>query len=81
VAVNANQLTWIGNKGDVIQDFANDPNQSVNHAILLVGWDNTKNAWIFKNSWGTDWGSSGFGFVGYNCNNIGWGAAWVIASP
>ena len=81
VAVNASQLTWMGNTGDVIQDFTNDPTQSVNHAILLVGWDNSKNAWIFKNSWGP-WGiqDSGFGYVGYGCNNIGWGAAWVIAA-
>src|SRR5271157_418675 len=82
VAVKADQLTWMGNAGDVIQDFTNDPNASVNHAILLVGWDNSKNAWIFKNSWGP-WGiqDSGFGYVGYGCNNIGWGAAWVIAAP
>jgi len=82
VAVNANQLSWAGNAGDVIQDFTNDPNQSVNHAILLVGWDDSKSAWIFKNSWGA-WGiqDSGFGYVGYGYNNIGWGAAWVIAAP
>jgi C1A family cysteine protease len=82
VAVKADQLTWMGNAGDVIQDFTNDSNASVNHAILLVGWDNSKQAWIFKNSWG-QWGiqDSGFGYVGYNCNNIGWGAAWVICAP
>jgi hypothetical protein len=79
VAVKADELTWIGNRGDVIQDFANDPSANVNHAIVLVGWDNSMSTWIIKNSWGP-WGmeDSGFGYVRYGCNNIGWGAAWVI---
>jgi C1A family cysteine protease len=80
--VNANLLTWTGNTGTVLQDFANDPTQSVTHAILIVGWDNTQGAWIIKNSWGA-WGinDSGFGYVKYQCNNIGWGAAWVKTAP
>jgi hypothetical protein len=79
VAVMANEFTWMGNAGDVIQDFPNNLSASVNHAVVLVGWDNSKNAWIFKNSWGP-WGiqDSGFGYMRYGCNNIGWGAAWVI---
>ena len=46
------------------------------HAVSLVGWDDnyqgedslgdyTKGAWIFKNSWGTDWGDNGFGYLAY----------------
>jgi len=29
-------------------------NPSINHAVLLVGYD--KNRWIIKNQWGTNWG-------------------------
>jgi hypothetical protein len=47
------------------------------HSVSLVGWDDnyngrdslgryTKGAWIFKNSWGTDWGDDGFGYLSYN---------------
>jgi C1A family cysteine protease len=31
------------------------------HAILIVGY--TPTAWIFRNSWGTSWGHSGYGFL------------------
>jgi len=31
-----------------------------NHAIVLVGWDNSDNSWIAMNSWGPSWGQKGF---------------------
>ena len=51
----------------------------INHAVTLVGWDDTKGAWRIKNSWGTGWGESGFMWIAYGCNQIGYGAAWVQA--
>ena len=46
------------------------------HAVSIVGWDDdynnydslgnyAKGAWIFKNSWGDDWGDNGFGYLSY----------------
>lgn len=35
------------------------------HAVAVVGYDDSKNAWIIKNSWGKGWGKSGFGFIRY----------------
>src|SRR5262249_38081073 len=29
------------------------------HAMLVVGYDDTLQAWLCKNSWGADWGMSG----------------------
>lgn len=37
----------------------------LNHAVLLIGYDTAGN-WLFKNSWGTDWGIDGFGWVSAN---------------
>jgi cathepsin L len=54
-------------------------NPSSNHAIVLVGWDDSKGAWLLKNSWGTDWGEDGYMWIKYNSNNVGRRAAWVRA--
>ncbi|HOT14378.1 MAG TPA: C1 family peptidase [Bacteroidales bacterium] len=47
-----------------------------NHAISIVGWNDTittqagKGAWIAKNSWGTTWGASGFFYIAYGDKQI-----------
>ena len=58
---------------------SNYSNPSSNHAILIVGWDDDKNAWLIKNSWGTDWGENGYAWIDYGTNNVGRRASWVIA--
>ena len=52
----------------------------INHAVLLVGWDDAKEAWLVKNSWGEEWGEKGFGWIKYGSNNIGVFAAWIDAA-
>ena len=51
--------------------------RSVNHAILLVGWDDSLGAWRLKNSWGTSWGESGLMWIQYGINLVGYGANYV----
>ena len=53
-------------------------NPSSNHAVMLIGWDDTKQAWLMRNSWSTTWGDSGYAWIRYNSNNIGRRAAWVV---
>ncbi|MGE5086857.1 MAG: C1 family peptidase [Bacillota bacterium] len=36
------------------------------HAISIVGYDDTKQAFIIRNSWGEEWGEKGFGYVSYD---------------
>jgi C1A family cysteine protease len=66
----------------------NEPNagSGVNHGVTLYGWDDSKQAWLIKNSWGTGWGSTceygterGYQWIKYGSNNIGYAAAWTRA--
>jgi fibronectin type 3 domain-containing protein len=49
----------------------------MDHAVLIVGWDDSlphaggKGAWICKNSWGTLWGDNGFFYIAYGSARIG----------
>jgi C1A family cysteine protease len=36
------------------------------HAVLFVGYDDTKKLITFQNSWGTGWGDKGFGYLPYD---------------
>jgi len=65
--------------------YQNGPNYEPNHAVLLCGWDdnacNGIGAWLIKNSWGTGWGQSGFGWIQYNTCSLGGEAALVQFEP
>ncbi len=52
-----------------------------NHVMVLIGWDDEKQAWLIKNSWGEEWGEKGFGWVAYGSNSIGLYAAWIQPTP
>lgn len=60
--------------------FNYDSTASVNHAVVLVGWDDTlgaNGAWRMKNSWGSGWGESGMMWIEYGCSNIGYGGNYL----
>jgi C1A family cysteine protease len=35
------------------------------HALLCVGYDDSRQAFIFRNSWGSDWGLKGYAYIPY----------------
>jgi hypothetical protein len=45
----------------------------LDHAVLIVGYDDTRDdgVWIIKNSWGTGWGDNGFMYIKYGTCHIG----------
>ena len=52
----------------------------VNHAVVLVGWNDAENTWIMRNSWGAYWGESGYMRITRGTSNIGYSANYVIYS-
>ena len=75
-----------GGEGTVINDGLE--NAGTTHVVLLIGWDDSKQAWLIKNSWGENWGDEcgygtkgGYAWVKYGCRNIGSYSMWVHAYP
>jgi hypothetical protein len=63
-----------------------DPYSSTatNHAVVLVGWDDTQGSngiWLLRNSWGTGWGEGGYMRIEYGCNAVGTNPAWARLVP
>jgi hypothetical protein len=53
----------------------------INHAVILIGWDDAKGAWLMRNSWGIGWGDGGYMWIAFGANQIGYGALWASAAP
>jgi hypothetical protein len=79
VAVAADNAFSGYRKGTVFAGNSRD----INHAVILVGWDDAKGrsgAWLMRNSWSREWGDDGYMWIEYGANQIGYGALWVSAT-
>lgn len=55
-------------------------NGTVNHAVVLVGWDDNQGpdgVWFLRNSWGPGWGEGGYMRIPYGCSSVGYAATYV----
>lgn len=60
--------------------FDYDSHATVNHAVVLVGWDDSLGSigcWRMKNSWGKSWGEGGMMWIEYGVSNIGHGGNYL----
>lgn len=55
------------------------------HCIVIVGYDDSQQAWLVRNSWGTGWGMSGYCWFGYGQadmdNNAKFGVPGANVNP
>lgn len=68
--------------GGVYDDTSTDSVEG--HFVAIIGWDDSKQAWLIKNSWGTTWGDTcgygsekGYAWVHYGVHGIGSDSCWV----
>ncbi|NLB54781.1 MAG: hypothetical protein GX811_03280, partial [Lentisphaerae bacterium] len=87
-AVFADQDDFIDYTGGVYSDNINTCNQSpcyyaeTDHGIALVGWDDTQNCWILRNSWGPAWGENGYMRISYKSANVACAVSYLtIGEP
>jgi C1A family cysteine protease len=55
--------------------YEHDGNDPINHAVLIIGWNDNmcdgQGAWIVKNSWGGSWGLRGYFYIKYGTASFG----------
>jgi C1A family cysteine protease len=73
--------TWFGEwRGtSVINHPKDDGPTAGGHAMILVGWDSGKSAFIVKNSWGRAWGDDGFWYM--SPEYLAWENTWDLWVP
>jgi cathepsin K len=84
-ALYADQLFQLYS-GGVFFSFPSGEHTAINHGVTIIGWNDSLQAWLIKNSWGGDWGSDcgkgstfGYMWIKYNSSNIGVHSIWIRA--
>jgi hypothetical protein len=53
---------------------------NIDHAVMIVGWDDSLGAWKVRNQWGTSWGIQGYAWIAYGAYDIGTEAIWTTVT-
>ena len=61
-----------------IIDSVEDRGPDYGHAMVIIGYDDSKQAYHFVNSWGTHWGENGFGWISYRSAAALWQEGYVM---
>ncbi|MBN1590915.1 MAG: cadherin-like domain-containing protein, partial [Pirellulales bacterium] len=83
---------WLRHREDPGPLGPDDPVGAINHSVCIVGYKDVPSMssggyWIIKNSWGSNWGDSGYGFMEYgdvekyNRIHAVTGATYTVVEP
>lgn len=73
VAVAVNAINWQFYLGGVIQFHCSGSPENLNHAVQIVGYDQTASVphYIIRNSWGVEFGDKGYIYIAIGKNICG----------
>lgn len=83
-----------GSGGKAHTTFYSDTKKTIDHTVLIVGWDDTfsksnfsdlsqphsDGAWLVRNSWGTSWGDDGYFWLSYEDAAAVYGVCYQLES-
>ena len=80
VCVNAGSDTQWQNYKDGVMSQNTCPSSGLDHCVELVGWGEEAGVpyWTVRNSWGTEWGESGFARLERNTDTCGIGRQAIL---
>jgi len=81
ITVDASSSAWQNYGGGVLTETS--PAGYTDHAVVLVGWvDSTEISgggfWILRNSWGSNWGVSGYMYISYGSDLVCQSVDYVV---
>ena len=68
---------WFNPRNNIIRQ-QRDRNWMGGHAFVICGFDDSKKQFIIRNSWGTDWGEDGYGYMDYDVVSYADARMWTM---
>lgn len=68
--VNGNPMLILIDKELSLEIGANPNGNWIGHALVIIGYDDTKQSWLCLNSWGPNWGNNGTTWIKYDNEHI-----------
>jgi cathepsin L len=73
--------SWGENNPSKANPFKGSRSPSIDHDVVLVGWDDSIGSWMLRNSWGTSWGIGGYMWISYGANQVGYESVFGVLAP
>ena len=64
-------------EGSAVYRQVSGPTRDLTHAVVIVGYDESKEAFRVFNSWGPEWGERGYAWIGYEAARSDMDSAFV----